>query len=690
MSENEKYCLPQYLVDKFSRALDGPLDPENLVDMSSSERRKAFEEILGEDHAEEVNILFEQKLLLKNQQKGIANWIATVQGIKPQTRLDMLSKIQRMKGVLTPAEKNRFLADLAKDKLGFNVTADEAQLIFDQSTKVKNLQAAMEGTKAGSIERIAYGRAAMDFKDLVSKMKPGGRAWTGLLGDILNISRTVQTSLDLSAVLNQGTGMLSRKEGLKGIGQMFKYMASEENYKNFQAYVLSHPNYALMQDGKLAIMDLSDKLSLREEEIQSSLVEKFNQKLKDASGGLVPNIIRGSNRAYTGYLNYVRVEVFNNLVESARAAGEDVRLGSKTLKDIAKSVNDFTGRGNLGKDDKYGYAGPLINIVLYAPRKISATVNMLNPLRYMDPKISLTARKAAFRQLLGTIGVTTAALTLAKAMGADVNINDPTASDFLSVKVGSHSVDFTGGVSTYLKFLGRFYNNSLTTASGKELEFTDAYGSPSRGSLTANFMRNKLAPVASFIVDALFQKDSIGRPFDITQEAKDRLVPMGLDSILDYFHTEPEESTKLIFPLLSVFGSNLSSPLPAESKFGINVWAEPSTPYDIAPRNAIDKEAFRLGVPVHLPPSRISGIKLTDQQYQNYIMLSGQFAKQQLEPLITSPAWGQMNDGFKTQMIKSRLQQSRTFAQETIKAQSLGSDNDIERKSREARLEQFQ
>lgn len=684
----EKYCLPLSLVDKFTKALDDKLDPDYLADLSSSDRRKALAEVIGDDHAKQVNIMFEKKLLLKNQQKGLADWVMQTQGLKDQTRKDMLAKIQRMQDILTPTSEDEFLADLAKQKLGFAVTDEEAQLIYDLSSKVENLRERMTG-EPGNPTRIAYGNALLDFKDTLYKMQPDGRTWVGHMTDILNISRSLQTSLDLSAVLNQGFGMLSRREGWEGVGNMLKYMASEQNYRDFQAYVVSHPNYDKMVDGRLAITELSDKLSLREEEIQSSILDKANQLLKDKSGGIVPNLIRASNRAYTGYLNYIRVETFNNLIEAAKAAGEDTRVGSKVLKDIAKSVNDFTGRGNLGKDDKYGYAGPLMNLLLYAPRKISASVNMLNPMRYLDPKISPTARKASFRQLIGSIALTTAALSLAKSMGADVNLTDPTASDFLSVKVGDHSVDFTGGFSTYFKFLGRFYNNSLTTATGKEINFDQSFGAPSRGSITAGFIRNKFSPLASFITDALFQRDAINRPFDITVEGKERLMPMGVGSIMDYFYSEPEESTKLLFPLLAIFGANLNSPLPSESKNGTNVWGEPVNPLN-PNRNIIDKEAFRLGVPLHVPLDKISGIKLTGQQYQDYLTMSGQFAKRQLEPLISNPSWGQLSDNMKAKMIKQKVLQARTFAQETIKAKSRGSDNDIIAKSNAAKLEASQ
>jgi hypothetical protein len=47
-------------------------------------------------------------------------------------------------------------------------------------------------------------------------------------------------------------------------------------------------------------------------------------------------------------LNSVRFNSFANLITAARNLEEDVSLGSKAAQDIAKTVNDVTGRGNIG------------------------------------------------------------------------------------------------------------------------------------------------------------------------------------------------------------------------------------------------------------------------------------------------------------------------------------------------------
>ena len=79
---------------------------------------------------------------------------------------------------------------------------------------------------------------------------------------------------------------------------------------------------------------------------------------------------------------------------------------------------------------------------------------MLNPVRYLDPRISPTARKASMRNLAGMLGVTTTILSLASAAGFDVEVN-PNSADFGTVKIGKTRFDVTGGNKTYATLLAR-------------------------------------------------------------------------------------------------------------------------------------------------------------------------------------------------------------------------------------------
>ena len=309
----------------------------------------------------------------------------------------------------------------------------------------------------------------------------------------------------------------------------------------------------------MGITKLGDKLSLREEAIQSTLVEQANKWLSDKTGA--PNLVRASSRAFTGYLNFVRFNRFTDLLTAARMNGENVAKGSPVVHDIAKVVNDFTGRGALGVGDKYASAGPALNAFFFSPRKISATMQMFNPERYLNPSISPTARVAAIRQLSGSLLATSAVLGLAAATGAQVNW-DPRSADFAKIRIGGEKLDITGGNAVYLRLLARIITGQEETASGKHLTLGPGYGQTSKADLAVSFFRNKLAPVAGAIADALYGKDPAGRPFSITNEARDKLVPITIGAFMNYAENDPKNTAAMLPALSAIFGVGLESPQP--------------------------------------------------------------------------------------------------------------------------------
>lgn len=684
------FCLPPKFSAAFLKGLkDGTISPEKLMDMTSQERRDFFSGIIGEENAREVNALFESKLLLKDQQRGLINWAKAVAGISDAVRRDLLSKIQKMDKILQPNDADGFLSDLAAKKLGVEVTPEEATQIFEASKAAASAKDAMLQDMSNVDKRIAYGRAIMDMSDKIESFKPNGRTFVEKAIDVLNIPKSALTSiLHFSAPFVQGWGMLSTARAWEAFGQMFKYFANEENYKNLNAYIISHPDYPLAKDGKLGITKLGDKLSAREEAIQSTLVEQANKYLTDKMG--VPNLVRASSRAFTGYLNYVRFNRFTDLLNAARMAGEDVRAGTPAVRDLAKVVNDFTGRGAIGVGDKYAQVTPALNAAFFSPRKLSATIQMFNPVRYvpnvaretigLEP-ISPTAQKAAVRQLLGSLIATSTVLALAKAVGAEVD-PDPRSQSFAKIKIGDEKLDLSGGNSIYLRLLARIATNQEITSKGKLIDLGQGYKPTTRADLVAQYMRGKLSPVAGALADALYGTDPVGRPFSVTQEARDKLMPITMSSFLNYAQNDPD-NTAAIFPsLAALFGVGLESPLPPPSKQGMNVWGQ-SDQVSSSTGDLADKELKRLGYTVNFPPQTIRGVKLTDQQYADYIRISGRLIKSRLDELIGSDMWNAASDNLKSALVKKTVSSRRRAAQTAVMMQSQNTGNDIAAQARE-------
>jgi hypothetical protein len=512
------FCLPRVQAKKFIDALKkGEIDPAKLADMTSLERRAFFEDIVGKENGRDVNALFESKLLLKNQQQGMITWAKTVTGIKESVRRDLISTIEKNKRVLDPEDLNSFLEDLASKKLGVEVTAEEAKQIADLHTKV---------TEAPANSR-QYGHAVLDLHDYIESLKGVNK---NIIANVANLPKTVLSTLDFSAPFRQGWGMMSRPQWYTSFAKMFKYAASEGAYRDLQADIIAHPLYPAAKRSGLRISSIADKLSQREEQYMSTLVNK------------IPGI-RASERAYVGFLNKLRFDTFVSLMKSAELRGEDIAPGSQATKDIASVVNDFTGSGNIGTGDKYANIVPTLNASFFSPRKISATVNMLNPIRYVDPRVSPTARRAAIRQLVGSVAITTAILGLLKLAGAKVE-TDPTSADFGKAVLGKTHFDFTGGNGTYAVLLSRLATGkSKSTTSGKITDLGNPkFGQSSRGDVATQFARNKLSPIASFMADWLYGKNSIGQPFNIPQAALNRAIPLIIQDVYQTQQTDPSQT----------------------------------------------------------------------------------------------------------------------------------------------------
>ena len=528
------FCLPKDIANKFKQSIkSGKIDIDKLSDMSSLKRRDFFSEMVGERNAREVNSLFESKLLLKNQQRGMVTWAKQITGIRPELKNTLVDKIMKMEPILSVQEENLFFNDLASKRLGADITTKEAGEIVELSEKIREL----ENYKTDK-ERIKYGRSKIALTDYVSSLNPKK---ANLITNIANVPRTVMTSIDLSAPLNQGWGMVSRKEFYKSLGPMIKYALNKENLLDLQADIITRENYKAAKKAGLRLTDLGDSLMQREEEMMSNILDK------------VPGIA-ASQRAYTGFLNKLRMDVFDSLVEKAKISGEDIGLDSPVLKDLASVVNNFTGGARVGQIET---AVPALNAMFFSPRKVMSSINILNPRNYLSRKISKTARKAAIRNLLGSSSISVALISLANLLGSDEPERDPRSTNFGKIKVGDSRMDVTGGNGTYIVLLSRILSRSSKTSKGKIRNLGNKMYETSAWDLISRGVRYKLAPNASLLVDMFTGANAIGQKKTVSQSIKDRFKPMFIRDLFELNESDPDG--KIALALLALFGANLNT-----------------------------------------------------------------------------------------------------------------------------------
>lgn len=529
------FCLPKTISDQFKQMIkSGEVDIDKLSSISSKDRIAFFMKIMNERNAKEVNAIFESKLLLKNQKKGMVTWAKQITGITPEAKNTLIDKIERMSNILSPENEKDFLQSLASKRLGADITIEEANKIAEMSKKVSELK-----NYTDTQGRIKYGRARMDLVDYVNKLS-GKKA--NLVKNILGLPRAVLATLDLSAPLNQGWGMLSRKEFYKNLSTMFKSLKNEDNFLNIQSEIMTRDTFKRAKKAGLRINDLGENLELREEAFMTTLLDK------------VPGV-SASQRAYTSFLNKLRMDVFDDLLGKAEIAGEDIGLGSKDLEDIANVVNAFTGG--------YGKTNALVNAALFSPRKLQSAIKMIDPRTYTDPKTSKTARKAAIRNLLGSLAITATILELADVLGGD-NIEteeDSRSSDFGKIKIGNTRLDVSGGNASYATLISRLLTQKTkSTNTGVVSKLGDGFGSPTGFDLSVGFIRNKLSPMASFFVDSFSGENSIGEKKTISQSIIDRFKPMFVESAIELYKDDSTGTFgKAILTIPALFGAGLST-----------------------------------------------------------------------------------------------------------------------------------
>lgn len=523
------------LANKLKQAIvDGKIDISKLAEMSSGERRSFFNDFFGnETTAKEVNALFESKLLLKNQIRGMVNWAKQISGIKPEVKRDLISRIQKMDKILNPEEQRLFLEDLASKRLGTDISIEEANKIMELSNKIKELE-----NFTNDKERIAYGRAKLELSNYVNSLNPQK---ADLITNIAGVPRSLMASLDLSAPLNQGWGMLSRKQFYTSFKDMFKYLKSDSNLADLQADIITRPTYKQAKKAGLRLTDLGTNLEKREEQFMSTLIDK------------VP-FVKGSQRAYTGFLNKLRMDVFDDLLKKAEVSGEDVSTGSKVIEDLAKVVNNFTGGARVGKIEG---AVPALNAAFFSPRKIVSTLNILNPKNYISKSISPTARKAAIRNLVGSASISASLIGLARMFGSDKPETDPRSTNFGKIKVGDTTLDVSGGNASYAILLSRLLTGETKKQTGKIVPLSNKIGGTSAIGLVGQSIRYKFSPNLSLLVDAINGANAIGEKKTLDQSILDRFKPMFLNSLTELLNSDTDG--KFALSLGALFGGGLST-----------------------------------------------------------------------------------------------------------------------------------
>lgn len=436
--------------------------------------------------------------------------------------------------------------------------------------------------------------------------------------EAFNLPRGSLASWDISAPFRQGAALIHKKEFWKAIIPMMKSLASEEGFVASQNGIANRPLFkkridpitnkvipSFADDAGLKLTDLTD-LSKREEALMSTWAETGgmftrNKWVAEHGGKQAAYVysktygrgVRASNRAYTGFLNNLRADVFDSLIKDANILGLDTGHNLVNARAIAEFVNTATGRGSLGPLEK---AATILNTGLFAPRLIASRIKMLNPATYLfaNPVVRKEYLKSFFA--LATFGNTV--LQLAKMAGAEVS-NDPNSSDYGKAKIGENvRLDPWAGFQQYIVAVNRLFrpgwgkvpgmeggsNTGIvpldlmtgmagtggqkvtSSTSGNEYDlWAEKRGpfDPTHLTTGARFLRGKLNPVLGFtmsIADAQRemsgQKMNFGTPNPFENAITQRFIPIFMQ---DVYQLAQEDPTLLPLAVPAAFGMGVQT-----------------------------------------------------------------------------------------------------------------------------------
>lgn len=413
-----------------------------------------------------------------------------------------------------------------------------------------------------------------------------------LLGDIVfDAPRALQASADLSAVLRQG-GPVTVWNFLRhplrtatDVATSVHAFASPEAYRVLERGLHDyHYDYTDAAGNKTSVpvTKLADKFGLHraskaeplakrpdlEEYFQSSLAEHIP---------VVGEIIKGSERAYSAYLDQIRLRQFKEWDELFRSSGSTPDKHPELWKGAAEAINAMTGNSPLpkiefgkGRELDFNRASPILRMAMFAPRFFYSRLKLLKDMATFGQQAHYPARvRIQAAKIMGSyIGAYTALLAGLSQLVPGVTVEtDPRSSDFIKIKVGNTRFDVWAGLQQPTRFAAQMLAGQKKSSSSGKVD--DIVGSPGwwarrsahylatgelpeveRGvfkdpalSLLSTFAESKASPAFNWLADAmrggvdLFGKPSPlspterFRPFltrDVAEAAKESPALAGL------------------------------------------------------------------------------------------------------------------------------------------------------------------
>lgn len=359
--------------------------------------------------------------------------------------------------------------------------------------------------------------------------------------EVINTTRAIMTSFDLSAVLRQG-GFITFAHpvrSLKIIPDMLRAMTSRKKQFQIEQEILARKNYPLYQQSKLYLAEHGASLSKMEEAYMSRLADK------------IPGVA-ASQRAYTTFLNKLRADSFDAM---AASLGKRGTVTPAEAIAISNFINVATGRGKLGLSDRSAVG---LNTAFFAPKFVASRFQIIagQPLYGGNARTRLAIAQEYGQFLAGAAVV----YTLGSLAGAEIE-SDPRSAEFGKLRFGEERLDPLGGLLQVTVLTSRLATGETKKGKGKIVPIRGEkvpFGSGNSADMIARFLRTKLAPVPGTLVDLASGENVVGEPVTPLSAAGRLVVPISFEDIYQAMLNQgtPKGTAMAI---LSQFGMGLQS-----------------------------------------------------------------------------------------------------------------------------------
>ena len=525
-----------------------------------------------------------------------------------------------------------------------------------------------------------------------------------------NIPRTMMASFDLSAPLRQGIWLIGRpKQFARAMGAMFKSLKSEEGYNATVRAMAQKPTFKLARERGVALTEIGSALNKTEELfIGSGMLERMGKaalkRWPDVRGkalNLIPEGVKASQRAYTGFLNKIRADTFDSMINTQKELGmytdkvsgvtDIFTVNEKLSADTARYVNIASGRGNLS-----GLAqdhAALTNAVFFSPRLMSARLALFDPRTYFDvariprkvlggkkypftdieiigkesaPKVSKMVRQEALADAAKFFAFYTTSAALAKfVLGQDAGAN-PRSADFTKIVSGNTSVDLSGGIGSYARTafqlaqplfekMGILDDSYLVSStSGKKTKMGGGFNEVSAGDVLVRFFSQKENPVVSFFANALFQRDETGKPMNVTKEVVERITPIVAQDFVELYKDDPELFKMAIMGVLTIFGAGVQTyPPKGEKSFVDQTKKTRQEMFSGKPSgDKVIDELNKVGVKAVLGTKKVNGQPVPEEDISTVLRDAGAEIRLRVSMIMNSPSYAKQTPEKKKALLQ--------------------------------------